>query len=138
MLNEGLRNANQAPFYSEAEIEAYRSGSDPVNYPNTDWKGLVLDNSGFQQRHNLSLSGGSDKVEYFINAGYLSQGSNYTEDVLSYEQYNLRSNINANIYDNFFFVNLHTKVKTFKKVFSVSFTKSSYNLTSSITFPFLL
>lgn len=101
VLNEGLRNANQAPFYSEAEIEAYRSGSDPVNYPNTDWKGLVLDNSGFQQRHNLSLSGGSDKVEYFINAGYLSQGSNYTEDVLSYEQYNLRSNINANIYDNF-------------------------------------
>ena len=101
VLNEGLRNDNQAPFYSEEQIEAYRSGSDPINYPNTDWKGLVLDNSGFQQRHNLSLSGGSDKIKYFINAGYLSQGSNYSEDVLSYQQYNLRSNINADIYDNF-------------------------------------
>ena len=100
VLNEGLRNDNQAPFYSEEEIEAYRSGSDPVNYPNTDWKGLVIKDWGYQQRHNLSLSGGSNKIKYFVNAGYLSQGSNYTEDVLSYEQYNLRSNIEADIDDN--------------------------------------
>lgn len=101
VLNEGLRNDNQTPFYSDEEIEKYKSGSDPVNYPNTDWKGLVLKDWGFQQRHNLSLSGGSDKIKYFVNAGYLSQGSNYTEDVLSYEQYNLRSNLEADIYDNF-------------------------------------
>lgn len=101
VLNEGLRNDNQAPFYSEEEIESYRSGSDPVNYPNTDWKGLVIKDWGFQERHNLSLSGGSNKIKYFVNAGYLGQGSNYTEDVLSYKQYNLRSNIEADIDDNF-------------------------------------
>ncbi|MBG7631343.1 MAG: SusC/RagA family TonB-linked outer membrane protein, partial [Bacteroidetes bacterium] len=100
VLNEGLRNDNQAPFYSDEQIEAYRSGSDPLNYPNTDWEGLVIKDWGFQQRHNLSLSGGGDKVKYFVNAGYLSQGSNYTEDVLTYQQFNLRSNLEADIYDN--------------------------------------
>ena len=100
VLNEGLRNANLTPFYTEAEIEAYRTGSDPINYPNTDWKGLVLDEYGFQQRHNLNLSGGTEKVKYFVSAGYLDQGSNYTEDVLSFQQYNLRSNINAEVTDN--------------------------------------
>lgn len=100
VLNEGLLNANQAPFYSDAEVEAFRTGSDPINYPNTDWKGLVIKDWGFQQRHNLNLSGGSEKVSYFVSAGYLSQGSNYTEDVLSFQQQNIRSSIDANIKDN--------------------------------------
>ncbi len=100
VLNEGLRNSNQAPFYSEAQIEAFRTGSDPVNFPNTDWKGLVIKDWGFQQRHNLNLAGGTEKVKYFVSAGFLDQGSNYTEDVLSYQQYNIRSNITADVTDN--------------------------------------
>ncbi len=100
VLNEGLRNANQNPFYTEEEIELFRSGADPINYPNTDWKDLVIKDWGFQQRHNLNLTGGTDKIKYFVSAGYLDQGSNYNADVLSYQQYNLRSNINASITDN--------------------------------------
>ncbi len=100
VLNEGLTNANQDPFYTEEEMEAFRTGSDPVNYPNTDWKNLVLKDWGFQQRHNLNLSGGTENVRYFASAGYLDQGSNYNADVLSFQQYNLRSNLDANITDN--------------------------------------
>ena len=100
VLNEGLRNANQNPFYTEAELEAFRTGSDPINFPNTNWKDLVLDDWGFQQRHNLNLSGGTEKVKYFVSAGYLDQGSNYSADVLSFQQYNLRSNLNADVTDN--------------------------------------
>ncbi len=100
VLNEGLRNAGQNPFYTEAEIEAFRTGSDPINYPDTDWKDLVLDEWGFQQRHNLNLSGGTEKVKYFVSGGYLNQGSNYSADVLTFEQFNIRSNINADVTDN--------------------------------------
>lgn len=99
VLNEGLINAGQTPFYSEAEIEAFRSGSDLINYPNEDWRNLVLKEWGFQQRHNLNLTGGSDKIQYFVSAGFVDQGSNYTEDVLGFQQYNLRTNINADIND---------------------------------------
>ena len=97
VLNEGLKNANQDPFYTQEQIDLFRTGSDPINYPNTDWKNLVLKEWGFQQRHNLNLSGGSEKVKYFASAGYLDQGSNYSEDVLSFRQFNLRSNISADI-----------------------------------------
>jgi TonB-linked SusC/RagA family outer membrane protein len=100
VFNEGLLNAGQVPFYSEEQIEAFRSGSDPVNFPNEDWKGMMFKDWGFQQRHNLNLTGGNEKVRYFVSAGFLDQGSNYTEDVLGYQQYNLRSNIDADITDN--------------------------------------
>jgi len=100
VLNEGLRNANQTLFYTEDQLELFRNGIDPINFPNTDWKGLVIKDWGFQQRHNLNLSGGTEKVKYFVSGGYLGQGSNYTADVLSFQQFNLRSNINAKITDN--------------------------------------
>jgi TonB-linked SusC/RagA family outer membrane protein len=97
VLNEGLANDGQTPFYSEQQMEAFRSGSDPINYPNVDWKESMFKKWGFQQRHNLNLSGGSEKIKYFASAGFLNQGSNYTQDVLSYQQYNLRTNVNASI-----------------------------------------
>lgn len=97
VLNEGLRNAGQEPFYTEQEIETFRTGSDPLNYPDVNWKTLLFRDYGFQQRHNLNLKGGNEQVRYFASAGYLDQGSNYTEDVLRYQQFNLRSNIDANI-----------------------------------------
>ena len=97
VLNEGLINAGQNPFYSAEEIDLYRSGTDPINYPNEDWSSLVFKDWGLQQRHNLNLTGGTNKLRYFVSAGFLDQGSNYTSDVLSYQQFNLRTNINAEV-----------------------------------------
>jgi TonB-linked SusC/RagA family outer membrane protein len=99
VLNEGLRNLNQNPFYTEEEIALFKDGTDPINYPNTDWRGLVLKDWGFQQQHNLNLSGGTEKVKYFVSTGYVSQGSNYNADVLSFQRFNLRANVNAAITD---------------------------------------
>lgn len=107
VLNEGLINDGQTPFYSEEQIELFRNGTDLINYPNEDWKKLIFKDWGFQQRHNLNLTGGNEKMKYFLSAGYLDQGSNYTEDVLSYQQYNLRTNINADVSD---FLNLQVNL----------------------------
>lgn len=38
----------------------------------TDWNDYVF-RTGFQQTHNLSTSGGSDKSQYFVSLGYTSQ-----------------------------------------------------------------
>lgn len=97
VLNEGLINAGQNPFYTTEEIDLYRTGADPINYPNEDWSSLVFKDWGLQQRHNLNLTGGTNKLRYFVSAGFLDQGSNYTADVLSYQQFNLRTNINAEV-----------------------------------------
>ncbi len=99
VLNTGLANAGLTPFYTQEQIEAFRTGSDPINYPNEDWKALMFRTWGFQQRHNLNITGGSERTKYFASAGYVNQGSNYAEDVLSYQQYNLRTNINTYVND---------------------------------------
>ena len=99
-LNEGLRNAGRDPFYTDEQIELYRSGADPINFANENWRDLMFQDNALQQRHSLNVAGGSEKIRYFVSAGFLDQGSNYTSDVLSYQQYNIRSNIDASINDN--------------------------------------
>ncbi|MGB0429708.1 MAG: SusC/RagA family TonB-linked outer membrane protein [Bacteroidia bacterium] len=100
ILNEGRLNDGMDSFFNQSQIDAYTNGTDPINYPNENWKEKLFKDWGRQQRHNLNLTGGNDKVRYFVSAGYLKQGSNYTVDVLNYEQYNVRSNIDADITDN--------------------------------------
>ncbi|MBC7423848.1 MAG: TonB-dependent receptor plug domain-containing protein, partial [Ferruginibacter sp.] len=39
---------------------------------NTDWFDAIL-RRGFWQNHNLSLSGGNDKITYFLSAGYIGE-----------------------------------------------------------------
>ncbi len=49
--NEALQNEGQNPRYTDAEIETFKNGSDPDNYPNTDWLHLFYKGSGLQQSH---------------------------------------------------------------------------------------
>lgn len=113
-LNEGLRNAGKDPFYTEAEIEAYRTGSDPINYPDVDWKDLMFRDKAFMQEHNLNVAGGTEKARYFASAGFMDQGSNYTSDILSYQQYNIRSNVDVSITDS---LNLKLNLAGRRRVF---------------------
>ena len=54
----------------------------------------VLQNR-FRQEYNVSVSGATDKTDYFISAGYLEDPS-YIQGS-SFNRYNVRSNINSQI-----------------------------------------
>lgn len=60
------------PIYTAEQIEKYRNGSDPENYPNTDWLGLLYRTS-LQTSHNVTVSGGDEKARYLASVGYLYQ-----------------------------------------------------------------
>lgn len=47
--------------------------------------------------HNLSVSGGGEKIQYFVGGSYVKQGGFMKN--LSYDKYNLRTNITANLTD---------------------------------------
>ncbi len=83
--------------YSAAEIQKFADGSDPLNYPNTDWAKTTLKNSTGQDNANVSVAGGSDNVRYYVSAGMLSQDGLYKNGANKYKQYSFRSNIDANI-----------------------------------------
>lgn len=68
--------------------------------PDTDWYGEIMRDTAPQQQHNVSIRGGSDKVDYFVNLGYNSQGSFFKTNSANYERYNLRANLNIKILEN--------------------------------------
>ncbi len=88
------------PFYSENAIQKYRDGSDPVLYPNTDWVDVTMRSYAPQQRTNLQVTGGSDKVTYLLSFGIMDQEGIMKNNPTHYRQYNLRSNINVNLTEN--------------------------------------
>jgi len=73
----GVLNATE---YAAIINEGSVSSGGAIIFPNlsalgtgTDWQDQVFHNATMQT-HNLSTSGGSDKMQYFLSAGYLSQG----------------------------------------------------------------
>jgi TonB-linked SusC/RagA family outer membrane protein len=97
LLNEGLVNEGQQPRFTDAELEKFRNGSDPANYPDTDWLDLLYKGSGIQQSHHLSFSGGSEVSRYLLSFGYLNQKGliKNTDN----ERYNVRINLDSKISD---------------------------------------
>ena len=82
-------------IYSAEEIEKFRDGSDRESYPNTNWYDEMLSSYAVEQQHNVSVSGGSDKMRYYVSGGFLNQGGLW--DDINYKRYNLRSNIDSDI-----------------------------------------
>lgn len=90
------RLQGQTHVYSDEQINEFRDGT----RTSTDWKKAVFKNYGPQTIHNLSATGGSERIKYFFGAGYQYQGSFFNSDDLNYKKYNIRSTITANITDN--------------------------------------
>jgi TonB-dependent starch-binding outer membrane protein SusC len=74
--NIGVRQAaNLVQMANSAEYSNYVQAATgtipPSSEFSTDWYDVIL-RTAWQQTHNLSLSGGSDKATYLFNMGYLS------------------------------------------------------------------
>ena len=110
LYNEAYRNDNptNSPLpYSDEALAAYRTGSDPLLYPNVDWAKELLTNSMSSQT-NFSMSGGSERARYFVNMGYMYQDGLYkTEPNELYnnnfemKRYNFRGNVDLDFDDDF-------------------------------------
>ncbi|MEN8228054.1 MAG: TonB-dependent receptor [Bacteroidota bacterium] len=102
MYNEAQTNdgfGEQDLFFRPHVIEAFRTGSDPLIFPNTDWVEYIMKPGAMQSRNNVSVRGGAERVKYFLSVGVLSQDGlfkTFEEDYdynFSYNRYNYRSNI---------------------------------------------
>ena len=87
-------------YFTREAIEAYRTGSDPIMYPNTHWNELMFRKAFLQTKNNINISGGSDKVRYFVSMGYMFQNGLLKQipDVTydnnyAYNRYNYRANL---------------------------------------------
>lgn len=88
-INEARTNEGLDPQYSDEALEKYRTGSDPGQYPNTDWRKEVLKNWAPATRHNLAVTGGGETNNYYTSLGYTDMNSlfksgRYTVDRVNY------------------------------------------------------
>ncbi|HEY8660851.1 MAG TPA: TonB-dependent receptor [Hanamia sp.] len=100
MINEIKMYQGQPAKYTADDIQKYKDGSDPWGHPNTDWFKAVIKPWSMQQYANITLSGGSDRVKYFVSGGTNYEDGIFYHSANNYSQVSFRSNIDANISKN--------------------------------------
>ncbi len=104
LYNEALRNDNKQPVYSEKDLEHYRLGDSPYTHPDNDYYNDILKKTAMQEIVNVSVSGGTDFVNYYVSGNFLTQSGLYRSFKNDkyptnnrYTRYSLRSNLDFNV-----------------------------------------
>lgn len=98
LINEGYKNGdpNANPIFSQEKIDLWRNNEngDPLLYPNVDWVESLFQNK-ISQNHNLSFTGGSDKIKFFGSYGLLDNPG--IVEQATYKRHTGRINLEADI-----------------------------------------
>jgi TonB-linked SusC/RagA family outer membrane protein len=105
LYNEALTNDGLPARYTADDIEAYKTGSDPVFHPDVNWYNEVLRKTAPVSAYNLTFNGGDKYVRYFVMLNALnSQGlfknfgdQNEESSNSKYAKYNFRSNLDISL-----------------------------------------
>lgn len=107
LMNEARIFNGEEPRWNEEELQKYKDGSDPYLYPNVDWMNEVLKKHTAQTINNLSVSGGTDIIKYYMNVGFTYQNGLYREDPnnkfstnSNMKRYNFRNNFDVKLSKN--------------------------------------
>jgi TonB-linked SusC/RagA family outer membrane protein len=87
------------PTFTPAQIQKYKDGSDPVNYPNTDWVKAVL-KSSYVQKVGVQASGGSETSRYLLSFSATTQDGDFKHVPDLYKQYNARIKLETDVAKN--------------------------------------
>lgn len=120
--NDGCTNAGSARLYSDAKLallEQYckdPSSVDPwqelpanghsmnpafenseSGIGNTNYFDLHYKNFAFRQKHNVSLSGGNQKAQYFVSGGYYGEDGILRYADIDLKRYNFNASLNSQL-----------------------------------------
>ncbi|MCX6303213.1 MAG: TonB-dependent receptor [Bacteroidia bacterium] len=104
MLNEIAYYSNPSggrnQQFTDADLQKFADGSDPWGHPNTDWFKEVFKPWSQQDYENVSVSGGTENMKYFLSLGHKFQDAYYYKSATNYSQYDFRSNIDGKVSKN--------------------------------------
>ena len=92
--------------FSQEVMEHFRTGDMPRTFPNMDWINYIMNDSAWQEQANVNVNGGTEKVRYFVSAGYLNQDSlfktfsNNKHETFDYQRLNYRANLDIDVSKN--------------------------------------
>jgi TonB-linked SusC/RagA family outer membrane protein len=113
--NQSLQNSGQPDKFGPAQIDRikrYMAGTylpeyDTAAPPNSIWAGRHEGNANYEwwdeyfrdhttnQKHNINVSGGDDKTQYYVSTGLYDQGTSYNWVDEYYRRYNILANITS-------------------------------------------
>lgn len=96
--NKARELQGDAPVFTDEMVQKMREGKD--GWGNTNWY-KKLYGTGHRMHHNVSATGGNEKLRFFASIGYLKEKGNI--DNYNYDRLNLRSNIDAKLTSNLSF-----------------------------------
>lgn len=82
-------NSNMNPAFENSEL----------GVGNVDYFDLHYKDWAFKQNHNVSLSGGGKKAQYYVSGGYYSEDGILRYAKMDFSRYNLTANVNSQITD---------------------------------------
>ena len=107
MANVAYKNAQMfGSIIPDNILEEYRNPSSRINslrYPDNDWFDLLVKNAASTVNANFNISGGTDKVKYFLSTSYNHTGSviksfsDWNNATFGYDRINFRSNLDFSI-----------------------------------------
>ena len=111
LYNEAVENdarvsgQTYVPRFTDKDLELYRNGFDPILHPNMNWIDDFLRKYSWRTQHNFNISGGTERVKYFVSAGYFDQEGIYKNTKIDKDhdvnarstRYNFRSNLDFQI-----------------------------------------
>ncbi|MCR5408769.1 MAG: TonB-dependent receptor [Bacteroidales bacterium] len=89
--------------FSQDVMEHFRKGDMPTTFPNMDWIDYIMNDSAWQEQANVNVNGGTDKVRYFVSAGFLNQNSLFKtfsdnkNETFDYQRLNYRANLDIDV-----------------------------------------
>ena len=105
LANEAKISRYESPLYTNEEMDIIKNHLDPDLYPDIDWRDLMLKKGAPSYYANISFSGGSDNVRYYVSGQYTNEQGRYrtssSENKYNtnavYERFNYRANVDMNI-----------------------------------------
>ncbi len=105
LYNEALANEGKEPLYSAEALEAYRTGSNPLLYPDVNWTEEMMRSFSPVANYHLTARGGSQTVKYFVlfngvnNTGLFKNPETAAEygKKYRYSRYNFRTNVDVRL-----------------------------------------
>jgi len=99
VFNEIEQGEGRPARYSQEELMKFKAGTEP-GYANFDWYDFIVKDQTPQHRSDISVSGGTERTQYYLSFGEVGQSGQYRFGSTSLKQYNIRSNVDVRVTDN--------------------------------------
>ena len=89
--------------FSQDVMEHFRTGDMPRTFPSMDWINYIMNDTAWQEQTNVNVNGGTERVRYFVSAGFLNQNSLFKtfssnkNETFDFQRLNYRANLDIDV-----------------------------------------